>query len=103
MKRAPPCHGHEHDAAYVRAIVDLGATMKMWLGRYPNAVLTWHEPAHMAATLATAGVVEKLAASPDAERMLREVNAARGGTATLLMARIALGLVGQLPHLDELN
>ena len=67
----------------------------------PGAVLSWREVlSRRPMALGEPGAVELLAASPDAARMLRDVDAATGATPTLRMARIALGIVGQLRRLD---
>ena len=98
--RNPPCHGHEHEAAYVRAIGELAETMREWIDDHsPDAVLSWRE-VHTRRPMAldAPGAVSLLAVTPDAQRMLRDVDAATGRTATLRMARIALGIVGQLPN-----
>jgi hypothetical protein len=100
-ERHPPCHGHEHEAAYISAIGELAEAMRGWIQRNPGAVLSWREVlSRRPVGLEEPGAVEALAATPDAERMLREVGAATAGNATLRMARIALGIVGQLRRLD---
>lgn len=99
-----PCHDAAMEAAYVRAICDLAETMQRWLASNPGAALAWREVRQTPnAELATPGAVERLAGTPDAERLLREADAAMGGGYTLRMARIALGLIGELPHVDEVN
>lgn len=99
-----PCHDAAMEAAYVRAICDLAEAMQQWIASNPSAALTWREGRQLpTAELAAPGAVERLAGTPDAECLLREVDAAMGGGYTLRMARVALGLIGELPHVDEVN
>lgn len=101
MTDRTPCHGHEHEAAYITAIGELADAMHAWIQRNPGVVLSWREVlSRRPVGLEEPGAVEALAASPDAARMLRDVDAATAGHATLRMARIALGIVGQLRRLD---
>lgn len=83
--------------------------MEQWHAKNPTAELRWHLLPHPPFGLATSdpGARTQLANSPDADRMLLESDAwfARktGNASTLYMARTALSLVKQLPHIDQLH
>jgi hypothetical protein len=110
QRRAAKASGDTtRDDAFARAICDLARVMKRWLSDNPNAQLSWHllaTPPGGVATSDPSGRAE-LANSSDADRMLREADAdfARetGASSTLFMARTALALVEQLPHIDGIN
>lgn len=103
--RNPPCINQEQWAAFVNAIADFAEAMLGWIRSNPGAVLSWREVLTRSPVgLDEPGAVELIAASPDAERMLRDVGAATGANPTLGMVRIALGLVGQMSTRDlEVN